>query len=443
MRIALLLVLLLGCNQAAEDVSVDDTDEDPTTSVPDPTVDETTDADPWFCTDESPSVTADGIYQEVQTEHYQMRLAVTPERAVELGRFAEAAWDAMADYYGAEPTDLPLEVGLYPDRYAFDAAIIADGLTPPGGAGGYYHPDSKAAYALVPPTQYYEDSIVLHEMLHQFHFLARTGNQNVPSWFSEGTAEALSRHDWDLECLRLGRVPTLSQEDDYASAAAELSGGLDLTAVLTESSSPSRPVAMAIYQHLDRVHPDDFATFRDAMDGHTADPLGDFEAIFGDANAIGDDVVAWIDNNQEPMTPVYLEWIHRTPTTVESIFVNGASSFARVKVPPSVFEVDVHAGAGDWNGGVLLSWDDHSNYTAAFAASGGSVSIFEVIDGGVDWFDIGTAPALDGGKHTWTLSHSGGNAEFSIGEDSFEQPVQQAPSAGFAVYDSDLRFELR
>ncbi len=436
------MLLVVGC-QRADDDATDPTTTTTETTTTDPTTDPTeTDPDPWFCTDATPTVTPNGLYQDVETEHYRMSLAVTPERAVELGRFAEAAYDAMADYFGAEPTDLPMEVGLYPDVAAFEAAIIADGLSPPGGAGGYYHPDSKKAYALVAPTQYFEDSIVLHEMLHQFHYLARTDNSNVPGWYAEGVAEALSRHDWDLECLRLGRIPLITQEDAYQQARDELAGGLDLAAILTESSGASRPVSMAVYQHLDRTYPEGFSLFRDAMDGHTGDPLAEFEAIFGDANTIAADVEDWIEANQEPMTVVYIEWIHRTPTTAESLFVNGASSFARVKEPPSVFDVDVYASPGDWVGGVLLSWDGYSDYTAAYASSDGSVSIFEVIDGSVDWYDIGSAPALQDGMLSWSLSHSGGDAEFEINGEAFVQPVQQAPSAGFAVYDSDLLFEL-
>jgi len=439
MRSTILLLASLACTPA------DDVDADPPTAdPPSPTgTGTTTDPDPWFCTDSTPTVTTNGIYQDVETAHYRMSLAVTPERATELGRFAEAAYAAMADRFGAEPSDLPLEVNLYPDVASFESAIRADGLTPPSGAGGYYHPDSKKAYVLVAPTQYYEDTILLHEMLHQFHYLSRTDNQNVPSWYAEGVAEAWSRHDWDLECLRLGRIPLLTQEDAYAQARDELTSGLDLPAILTESITPSRPVGMAIYQHLDRTYPEDFSDFRDAMDAHTDDPLGDFEAIFGDADAIAEDIAGSIDAYQEPMTPVYLEWIHRTPHTVSSLFVNGVSSLARVKNPPDVFEVDVHAGTGNWTGGVLLSWDGYDDYTAAYASSDGNVSIFEVIDGNVSWFDIGETPALDGGKLSWTLTHSGTDATFEINGAPFVQPIAQTPSAGLSVYDSDLLFELR
>ena len=433
--------LVVACTSASDDVDVDETTTPPTTTK-NPTG-PTTDPDPWFCTEATPTVTPNGLYQDVETEHYRMSLAVTPERAEELGRFAEAAYAAMADRFGAEPTDLPLEVNLYPDVAAFEAAIRADGLTPPSGAGGYYHPSSKTAYVLAAPTQYYEDTILLHEMLHQFHYLSRTGNVNVPTWYAEGLAEAWSRHDWDLECLRLGRIPLLTQEDAYDQALDELSGGLALSSILTESEVPSRPVGMAVFQHLDRTYPEDFASFRAAMDDHTADPLGEFEALFGDADLVAEDVTTWIADNQEPMIPVYLEWIHRTPQTVSSIFVNGVSSLARVKEPPATFEVDVHPGSGAWTGGILLSWDGYDAYAAAYASSDGSVSIFEVIGGDVSWFDIGTAPDPVDGKLSWTLTHSGGEAAFEINGEAFAHPIQQSPSAGLSVYDSDLLFELR
>ena len=437
MRYLLALMMAVACTPASDVEAPTDTETTPVSTTV-----TSTDPDPWSCTEITPTVTANGIYQEVETAHYRMSLAVTPERATELGRFAEAAYSAMADRFGAEPTGGPMEVNLYPDVGAFEDAIRADGLTPPSGAGGYYHPSSQTAYVLAAPTQYYEDTILLHEMLHQFHYLARTENENVPSWYAEGLAEAWSRHDWDLSCLRLGRIPLLTQEDAYAQALEALASGLDLTAILTEEVTPSRPEGMALFQYLDRTYPEDFAVFRDAMDAHSTDPLGDFQAIFGDPEAVAEDLATWIETHQEPLAPVYLEWIHRTPSTVASIFVNGVSSFARVKAPPETFTVDVHAGTGAWTGGVLLSWDGYDDYTAAFASSQGSVSIFEVIGGDVAWFDIGTAPDLIDGKHTWTLTHEASTASFEINGAGFSHDLAQSPSAGLSVYDSDLMFEL-
>ena len=171
-------------------------------------------------------------------------------------------------------------------------------------------------------------------MIHQFQYLAVTGNDGIPTWYAEGIAEAWSRHDWDDGCIRLGRIPLLSQEDTYGAAREQIEGiGIDLPAIVTENVVPTRPVAMAIVQHLHTTDPDGFQAFRAEMDAHTTDPLGAFETHLGDATSLASDVESWIGDNQEPMNPVYVEWIHRGPRTVETLFVDGVSSMSLAKEP--------------------------------------------------------------------------------------------------------------
>ncbi len=441
MRHVLLIALITACNKAS-DVDTTPPTTTPTGTQTTQTTQTTGDGDPWFCAADVPVVTPlGGGIQQVETTHYSLTLAVTPKRAEELGYFAESAYLAMADRFGAEPTEAKLEVELYPDRSSFDAGIQADGLTPPNGAGGYYHPDSKKAYAIVQPTQYYEDVILLHEMIHQFQYLARTGNQNIPGWYTEGMAEAWSRHDWDLECLRIGRIPLVSQEDTYAAALSEIdAGGVPLEAILDESTSASRPMAMAIVQFLDQTYPAEFATFRDAMDNHTNDPVGDFISAIGQPAAIAGEIEGWIQNHQEPMSVVYLEWIHRGPQSVESLFVNGVSSLTRAKSTTDLSATLVPL-SDPWIGGFLVAWDGNSDNTAAFVDESGDVSFFEVSGGSVDWYSVGsvTAPGTD--PVEISLTHSGGDAVLTVNGTEISAPILQSPAAGLAVYDADVRFD--
>ncbi|MFT4974639.1 MAG: hypothetical protein ACI8S6_000522, partial [Myxococcota bacterium] len=170
----------------------------------------------WFC-DEGSYTIDDGV---IETEHYRLYFEIDESEALQMARLAEAAFDAMVDYFDAEPTALPLKAGWYTDFSAFQAAIVADGTTAPD-SGGYYWPGTQTAYMFTQPTVYYSRMLFLHELAHQFHFLARTGNDGRDSWYVEGVAEYLSRHDWDGACIRLGRLPMLTWEDTPADALAE------------------------------------------------------------------------------------------------------------------------------------------------------------------------------------------------------------------------------
>ena len=131
MRLSIALLLLASACKKGDDPA--DTSGTTTgTTGSNPTTATTGDGEPWFCSTANPTVSDLGNgYQQVDTEHYTMQLAVTPERAMEFGHFVEAAYLAMADRFGAEPTEPVMEVGLYPDRASFEQAILDDGLTPP------------------------------------------------------------------------------------------------------------------------------------------------------------------------------------------------------------------------------------------------------------------------------------------------------------------------
>lgn len=448
MRLVLVAVLVVvGCTKG--DGGATDTGAIPTgtatgtaTGTGTGSTQTTGDGDAWFCSTDSPTVTDLGNgYQQVDTQHYTMQLAVTPERALELGHLAEAAWLAMSDRFGAEPAEPVLEVGLYPDRASFEGAILDDGVTPPPGAGGYYSTASKQAYALVPPTRYYEDIIVLHEMLHQFHYLSSTGNLGIPEWYAEGLAETWSRHDWDDRCLRMGRIPLVSQEDLYGIARQQLEAdGLDLTAVVTGAESPTRAMAMAIFAYIEDTDPDGLVALRAELDAHTSDPLGAFQTHLGDPAVLQDQVVTWIADHQEPMNPVYLEWIHRTPTAVETLFVDGVLSMTLAKESGDLSATIVPR-AEPWIGGLLIGFEDTDNYTVALTEPGGEVSVFEVGGGTVDWFSVGTITPPEYGPVSLELTHSGGTAQISINGESVSHPLVHAEARGLAVYGTNLRFE--
>lgn len=220
------------------------------------------------------------------TEHYRLEAQTDPARARALVRLLEAAYEEqVAIFEGAPaPSSLPLTVKVFRDEAAFRAGLSADGLGDVGEAGGYYEPSNETAYLYVQPTRYFTQVLLVHEAVHQIHGLVRTA-PSLPFWYIEGIAEALSRHDWDGRCARLGVRPLLSQEDTPLDAREELAvGGPTLAGIVAGSTRPSRPVAQSVFRYLTREEggplAPSFMSFRRAVDRGAAPPDA-FAAAFG------------------------------------------------------------------------------------------------------------------------------------------------------------------
>lgn len=370
---------------------------------------------PWYCAEGSYAVT-DG---RVETEHYALSFALDPDEAVQMARMAEAAYAAMGDYFQAEPTALPLEAGWYADFESFRAAIEADGTSAPE-AGGYYWPGTNTAYMYSQPNTYFSRMLFIHELVHQFHFLARTGNQSRDSWYVEGVAEYLSRHDWDGDCLRLGRLPTLTWEDAPAQALAEG------TLAFTGSGDLSRPWAWATYRYLQQEEPAAFDAFRAAYDADPSTILADHV----DVEQTVSSVQSWLPGQQEPMTPVFYDWIHITDGVV-----HGESPYFSMALAKQSERFTVSHDAPVGSAGVVAGYDDSSNYSAWLVAPDGGVWTFVSIAGSATWWSMGAVEPAE--RYTWTVE---GTVVGLNGVD-FEEGNGFAPRAGIAVNADSLWME--
>ena len=296
------LLALLGCPTPVDDDDDDTGDDDDDTEAPD---------DPWYCVDQTWPATPDGPGHMVETPHYQLYAEVGQGEAETIARMLEGEWSALELWFGETPDtadDELLAVELYAGEQAWADAIAADGLDVPWGAGGYYHPSSGVAYLYTQPTTWYTRVLTLHEAAHQYHHRARTQGVSVPGWFAEGQAEYLSLHDWDGGCLRLGRPPLVSLEDVPAAALGQ-ADGLDLEAHMGGGGSISRPLEWAMFRYFDRADDGALATswrtFRDAIDGGSADRLADFEETFGGPPSDFDGPLRdWLTDEQQALDPI-------------------------------------------------------------------------------------------------------------------------------------------
>lgn len=389
----------------------------------------------------------EGVYS-VTTDHYHLELEIgSKERAEELGRLAEAAWLAFTAYFEGSPeieTSQRLSVSLFSSRESFQEALAAIGANSPD-AGGYYAPSTRTAYLYEQPNPYYTNVLYLHEMAHQFHYLARTSNQNVPFWYAEGLAEYLSRHDWDGSCVRLGVVPMLSWEDLPSRALDSVSkSGLDTSAIISGRTKASREESWSIFAYLERgeggAKADAFASYRALMDaGSPADPSV-FESLLGPITAFDLEVAGWLPTAQEPLSPIYREWMHVAPGTVRSLRT-GLLSLARVKQSHSVFEVTAAGKSSGGQAGVLAGFTDTENFVAYLVGDDLRISEFKNVNGNTSWEVVGPAVSPnDDGSFTWRVSHTGLETQIDVNGISHRAAAGFQPVSGPAAYDSDVTF---
>jgi len=359
---------------------------------------------------------------------------------------AEAVWLAFSSYFESSPeldTSDRLNVSFFSSQPRFQAALAAIGAHAPD-AGGYYAPSTRTAYLYEQGNPYYTNVLYIHEMAHQFHYLARTGNENRPSWYVEGLAEYLGRHDWDGDCVRLGVIPMLSWEDLPRSALESVSTpGLKASSVVSESVA-SRPLSWAVTGYLERgdggAKADAFAAYRALMDAGSPAGPSEFEALLGPLSAFDVGVAEWLPTAQEPLTPIFTEWMHVAPGKVRSLRT-GALSLARVKQPHSAFEITVEEGSSGAYAGVLAGFTDTTNFVAYLVGDDGRISEFKVVDGGVSWENVGPAvsPNADG-SYIWTVSHTGTETQVEVNGVSHRATAGFQAVSGPAAYDSEVTF---
>ncbi len=387
----------------------------------------------WHCIDRAWTATADGPDAwTVATEHYDLRWEGTQEEAEEAAKILEMAWLGMDEYWQANPGSSELlKVRFFADETAWADAILADGSDVPIGAGGYYWPPTKTAFFYRQPTIYYNHTLMIHEVVHQFHDLTGNPNNDLPSWYVEGLAEYLGRHDWDGRCGRLGRLPLVSR-DDIADKALARWGSTSLSEVLDSSGPADRPLAWAFVRYMEAKHGEGWTKAREGAD-QALGPINDlFREELGDPDAYTRDFSGWLAAEQEIFEPVYLEWIHRRPDEVIG-FAEGVSTIAPANDPTGTFAARMHWDSG--YAGVLTGFTDSQNWTALFVTREGAVSSFVVTYNAVAWDGVSEVGAVaDGASLRWD------GTALSVGSARVPWDEPHTLNGGMAAYDAEVRF---
>jgi hypothetical protein len=351
----------------------------------------------------------------VTTDHYDLTVdaAADPQ---DFARLVEAAWMAWSEDVGAEPADR-LELVLFPDQDSWVAGLAERGIAAPVGAGGYYDPGTGLASLFRQPTLYFTEMLFLHEAFHQFHLRARSGTSTLPSWYVEGLAEWTSRHDWDGRCVRIGADPRATWEDYWAQVAGETDGS-DLAAWVRADTFPDRPAMMSFVHFMAGERSADWHAFRQAEDAGARADL--------DVAGLDDAWAAHVRANQEPLTPLWLDCLHRSPDTLRELSFGGIAA-VRWKETPLHLEVEIPVVPGGYSGG-LIGWSEEG-FDVIWIDEGGGVSRWVLTSGRNDWFGLGSIPT-PGATVLWVQE----GTSVSLDGEAFDFDPVLPEAAGHAVY---------
>lgn len=347
---------------------------------------------------------------EVLSERYRLASEGPKDEAEEWSRVLEAAWPQFEAFFGAAPKlgeGERLRVAVYETVEAWKRGISdAGGAVPGDGAGGYYDPGSRTAFLYRQPSTWYTRTLLIHEVSHQFHFLARTRNKPpTAGWYTEGLAEHLSHHTWDGKTLRLGVVPRLSLEDRAGAALGTVTAPTFKLEDLVDGKAAGRPESMHLVRFLlaggDKRRAARFEDVSRKLDQGAAGADSLFARQFGPLKTLLSDWRAWLPTAQEPWTPVHVDWEARGPAALRGRAT--VVSACRTKAPSSRVSARFVPPPGDWSAGVLLHWSSADDWTVGLVDRGASCRVDRFVKGTWTKFPV-KSPGAAGTDGAWDVA---------------------------------------
>ncbi|MCE9638386.1 MAG: hypothetical protein K8T90_22015 [Planctomycetes bacterium] len=384
------------------------------------------------------------------TEHFELTSTGPADESQEFSRVLEAAWPQLVAYFGAAPKLAKgerMRVRFFETQAEMSAAIVAAGGVSPGGAGGYYCPVAKTSYAWRQPSRWYTRTLLLHEVIHQFHLRGvAAGAKAMPvAWWTEGIAEHLSHHTWDGTTLRIGVVPPVSLEDRPAAAyAAALAPEFEIESILMDAPL-DRPLAMHLVRYLatgdaGRSLPKakELATAADRGEPVTAKMLrratGPTEGMLGRFRG-------WLRSAQQSLVVAFNEWDSRGADAVRGFA--GVVGICRTREPMASVEATVSLAVPSptWRAGVLLEWTGAGDYVIGEIENGTRVRVDRLVAGA--WTTIFEGPLPEGaGGSPWLVraERDGGNVVMRVGTAEVFRFESRPGPLGFCIDHCEADF---
>ncbi|MCI0343369.1 MAG: hypothetical protein L0216_19860 [Planctomycetales bacterium] len=185
----------------------------------------------------APQDPAAGPERVLESAHYRLVAVGDLPEAEGYLKLAEALHERLTAHFGVAPRGPgKLEIRFWATVEGYKSGASAEGV--PAAlleAGGVYWTGTRRAYFWRQPSPYGTRHLFLHELTHQFHYLAVMDNSaRAPAWYCEGLAEHFAWHRWDGEKLECGQSDVLALEQRIPQVVEKARRGeYDLAAILS------------------------------------------------------------------------------------------------------------------------------------------------------------------------------------------------------------------
>ncbi|MHC4840464.1 MAG: hypothetical protein ACYTDT_05805 [Planctomycetota bacterium] len=329
----------------------------------------------------APSASKLGL-KAYESEHYRLETDANKIIAQEYLNIMEAEWPQLVEFFEKKPQlakNQKLVVNFLTTQQLWHKKLKEDGVGIPFGAGGYYTPQTSAVYFYRQPTVYNTRQLLIHEVMHQFHYLACCNNRKPADvWYIEGIVEHLSRHNWNGEMLELGAVPLVTLAN-YPKQALKLFKQEDysLAGMVDSTRQSARPEQWALVHYLLTEQSGKYLSgwdkLRSKLDQHQKAGKW-FRKFIGDPAKLQPKILKWLEEEQEPFVYLWNEWEARGFDEVTGWAKVTSGIATREDVDMVSCHVDVPK-TGAWAGGILLDYVDNKDYTVGHIRSNGEYTI--------------------------------------------------------------------
>ncbi|MEE9311714.1 MAG: hypothetical protein V3V10_04805 [Planctomycetota bacterium] len=325
-----------------------------------------------------------------ESDHYRLETDADKSVADEYLKIVESEWPQLVEFFGKEPKlrkRQKLRIYYLTTQELWHAKFKEDGVGIPFGAGGYYTPKTSAVYFYRQPTVYNTRQLLIHEVMHQFHYLACCKNRSPKNtWYTEGIVEHLSRHNWNGETLEMGAVPLVTLAD-YPAKALQLFEHKDysLADMVNNVRESARPEAWALVHYIYSAEEGRYLVgwnkFRSKMDAgsHAKDW---FKRLVASPDGLQPKIKKWLKEEQEPFKYLWNEWEARGFDEVIGWADNiTAGIVCRENIDNISCTMSVPE-KGDWAGGILLDYVNNKDYTVGHIRSNGNYTVSRMTQNG-------------------------------------------------------------
>lgn len=339
----------------------------------------------------------------LKTAHYD--IYVENLDVQDVGRMLEAYYPKLADFFGHAPPG-PLRVEVYANDSRFESALRHDHLDRVE-AGGFFSTETTKAYLWVQPSEYFTRQLILHECLHQFHYLAAcSGKLTTLPLYGEGLAEHFAMHNWDGKNLSIGLVPAITLEDYPEKSLDHFRAGLnrDLEGMLMGRVHATHSDSWAVVHYLMGQYPENFRKWADALNRH-AEPAAAWEQGFGKFDpAMTADFESWLQKQQQPWHIQSIAWQQRGDA-IEGKASDNRVSVALLKQTPRKLSVRIDPGGKPFLAGLVFGDTSPHDYWLVQLNSKGGIELLQLSQG--KWHSHAhwaLPPAKDGAAPTLSLA---------------------------------------